>query len=42
MAYVDTTNRPQEDDQKISGLIRKSIENIVQALRKTPYEKFYN
>jgi hypothetical protein len=42
MAYVDTTNRPQEDDQKISSLIRKSIENIVQALRKTPYEKFYN
>jgi hypothetical protein len=37
MAYVDTTNRPQEDDQKISALIRKSIENIVQALRRTPY-----
>jgi len=42
MAYVDT-NRPQEDDQvKIKDLIRKSIDNIIQSLRKTPYEEFYN
>lgn len=38
MAYVDTTNRPQEDDTKIKDLIRKSIDNIIQSLRKTPYE----
>lgn len=42
MAYVDTTNRLQEDDNKIKELIRKSIDNIIQSLRKTPYEDFYN
>ena len=42
MAYVDIANRPQEDDNKIKELIRKSIDNIIQALRKTPYEEFYN
>ena len=41
MAYVDTTNRGSEEDSKIKELIRKSIENIVAALRKTPYEEFY-
>jgi hypothetical protein len=38
MAYVDTTNRPPEDDGKIKELIRKSIDNIIQSLRKTPYD----
>ena len=42
MAYVDTTNRNPEDDNKIKDLIRKSIDNIIQSLRKTPYEEFYN
>ena len=42
MAYVDTNNRGSEDDTKIRDLIRKSIENIIQALRRTPYEEFYN
>jgi hypothetical protein len=37
MAYVDTSNRNQEDDNKIKDLIRKSIDNIIQSLRKTPY-----
>lgn len=37
MAYVDIANRPQEDDNKIKELIRKSIDNIIQSLRKTPY-----
>lgn len=41
MAYVDTTNRGSEEDAKIKELIRKSIENIIAALRKTPYEEFY-
>lgn len=41
MAYVDTTNRASEEDAKIKELIRKSIENIIAALRKTPYEEFY-
>ena len=42
MAYVDTTNRNPEDDNKIKELIRKSIDNIIQSLKKTPYEEFYN
>jgi len=42
MAYVDTSNRNQEDDNKIKELLRKSIDNIIQSLRKTPYEEFYN
>lgn len=37
MAYVDTTNRNPEDDNKIKDLIRKSIDNIIQSLKKTPY-----
>ena len=42
MAYVDTSNRNQEDDSRIKQLLRKSIDNIIQSLRKTPYEQFYN
>ena len=42
MAYVDTSNRNQEDDNKIKELLRRSIDNIIQSLRKTPYEEFYN
>lgn len=38
MAYVDISSRSAEDDSKIKELIRKSIDNIIQALRKTPYE----
>ena len=42
MAYVDTGTRSADEDNKIRDLIRKSIDNIVQALKKTPYEEFYN
>ena len=38
MAYVDTSNRNQEDDNRIKELLRRSIDNIIQSLRKTPYE----
>ena len=37
MAYVDASNRSADDDGKIKELIRKSIDNIIQSLRKTPY-----
>jgi hypothetical protein len=37
MAYVDASNRSPDDDGKIKELIRKSIDNIIQSLKKTPY-----
>lgn len=42
MAYAELENKSVEDDRKIKELIRDSIENIIQSLKKTPYEKFYN
>jgi hypothetical protein len=40
MAYVDVW-RDGNDESKIKELLRESISNIIQALRRTPYQEFY-
>ena len=42
MAYTEFETKSQDDHLKVKELIRKSIDNIVQALKKTPYQDFYN
>ena len=41
MAYTDFETKVPEDHIRVRDLIRKSIDNIVQALKKTPYQNFY-
>lgn len=42
MAYAELDTKVTEEERKIKTLIRESIENIIQSLRKTPYQEFYN
>lgn len=42
MAYADLDTKVAEEDRKIKELIKESIENIIQSLKKTPYAEFYN
>lgn len=43
MAYAELdTGKSTEEDKKIKDLIKESIENIINSLKKTPYLEFYN
>lgn len=42
MAYAELDTKVNEEDKRIKDLIKESIDNIIQALRKTPYLEFYN
>ncbi len=42
MAYAELDTKVNEEDKKIKDLIKESIDNIIQSLRKTPYLEFYN
>lgn len=42
MAYAELDTKVNEEDKRIKDLIKESIDNIIQSLRKTPYLEFYN
>lgn len=42
MAYAELDTKVSDEDKKIKDLIKESIENIIQSLKKTPYLDFYN
>lgn len=42
MAYAELDTKNTDEEKKIKALIKESIENIIQSLRKTPYQEFYN